>query len=373
MDSTKGPSPDRHSRPSVEPRIVGATWSIGASEDPPGRRLTSLGRAASEAAVIKRRRGVEYLDLPCRTLLNRCTNEQMPFDWSVNPYRGCELGCRYCYARYTHEFMGLEESALFETRIFAKSNAADVLESELARGRTPGGGIAIGTVTDPYQPAERSLRVTRRLLEVLARSEGLSISITTKSDLITRDVDLLNAIRRRSDLSINISITTLSRKLSRLLEPRAPRPARRLEALRALAAAGIRAGVFIMPVLPGITDAPRSLESIVAAAARAGASHLVCQALFLRTSAKKTFYPFLSEHFSRLSPRYRKKYAASAYYSEEYRVRLAALVSALKRQYKFASRPKGTGALRQGERTDLPAERGWRPSAVASAQLALGF
>lgn len=293
-------------------------------------------RQASAAPVMARGRGVVYREIPCQSLLNRCTSPRMPFTWTINPYRGCEFGCRYCYARYTHEYMGLEDPRLFETEIFAKTNAAQVLAKDLARLRDAGSGIALGTATDPYQPAERKALVTRRILELLARSEdarGIRFSITTKSDLVTRDIDCLREIGLRMPLSVNITITTLNRRLSRTMEPRAPRPARRLLAVRALARAGIRTGVFIMPVLPGITDRPASLEAIASAAARAGASHLAHQVLFLMSSAKRSFYPFLEERFPRLLARYRRTYALSAYNTAAYRQRIDALMESLKKRY----------------------------------------
>ena len=155
----------------------------------------------------------------------------MPFPYTINPYRGCEFGCRYCYARYTHEFMGMEDGRLFEERIYAKAGAGELLRQELRR--LPEGHIAIGTSTDPYQPAERRFEVTRRILEVFVGERGRSLSITTKSNLIERDVELLAQIARANVLHINMTITTLDADLARKLEPRAPRPDLRVEIGRA--------------------------------------------------------------------------------------------------------------------------------------------
>src|SRR6266850_5424885 len=223
-------------------------------QSPGSGRRSSLVAAAASAPVVGGRKGVDYREIPCQSALNRCTSDRMPFDWTINPYRGCEFGCRYCYARYTHEFMGLEDTHLFETQIFAKTGAPEALERDLRPGRRIRGGIAIGTATDPYQPAERKFLVTRRLLEVFARREGLNLSITTKSDLVTRDLDLLVEIAKKNRVAVNLSITTVNRRLARLLEPRAPRPLLRFEAVRALSRAGIATGVLIMPIIPGITD-----------------------------------------------------------------------------------------------------------------------
>jgi DNA repair photolyase len=325
-------------------------------------RLTRLMAAAAEAPLAGGRNGADYRELPCQSALNRCTSERMPFDWTINPYRGCEFGCRYCYARYTHEFMGMTDTHLFETQIFAKTGAAAALQRELPPGRRLRGGIAIGTATDPYQPAERKFLVTRRLLEVFAKREGLKLSITTKSDLVTRDIDLLGEIHRRNRLTVNVTITTLNRRLARILEPRAPRPLRRFEAVRDLSQAGIATGVFIMPVVPEITDAPAALEALVAAAARAGASYLAHQVLFLRSSARREFYPFLSESFPKLLPRYRRVYGPTPYHTAAYRERIDALIGELRRRYGLDSRPGGHGEGR------VPSGE-----AEAGAQMSLGF
>ncbi len=327
-----------------------------------GRQLPLV--ANRPERVLGTRKEVTYRELPCRSVLNRCTSERMPFALSINPYRGCELGCRYCYARYTHEFMGMEETRLFETEVFAKVNAPEALERDLRRSRILRGGIAMGTVTDPYQPAERKLLVTRRLLEVFSRSRearGARLSITTKSDLVTRDLDLLVAIARRSLLSVNMTITTLNRRVARHLEPRAPRPARRLMAVRELARAGIVTGVFVMPIVPGITDGRDSLDQIAEAAARAGAVYLAHSVLFLRASAKKGFYPFLAEKYPRLLPRYRRIYSASAYHTPMYRARIDDLMEELRRRHRLAARPPETEPSPQGV------------EGKARAQLALAF
>jgi len=349
--------------------------SIAEHVDPDRRprfvHLPSLALAAAMAPALGGRGGASYLDLPCRSLLNRCDSPGMPFEWTINPYRGCEFGCRYCYARYTHAFIGIEDPRLFETRIYAKRGAAEALGRDLVRLRGRPGAIAIGTATDAYQPAERAFGVTRRILELLARQEGLSLSITTKSDLVTRDLDLLCEIGRRNRLEVNLTITTPSRRLARLLEPRAPEPARRLEAVGALARKGISTGVMIMPVLPGITDAPDSLEAIIAAAARRGAARVVHQVLFLRSSTREAFDPFLAERFPRLAPRYRRIYGGTPFHSIEYRARVRGLVHALRRSHGFGDPEED----RQGcaERAvGLTARCGSEPRA-AGDQLALGF
>jgi DNA repair photolyase len=210
---------------------------------PPERaqaRLVGIARlAASSPPAETRRKSAEkpeYFVLPVKSILNRCDSKRVPFEWTINPYRGCEFGCKYCYARYTHEFMELDAFA-FEDKIYAKESPAFLLRQELAR--TPKqDAIAIGTATDPYQPAERRYLRTRAILEVFAKERGWHLGLITKSDLVTRDLDLLAEIGRRNVLSVTVTVTTTDEKLARLMEPRAPRPELRLQAVQKLRSAG---------------------------------------------------------------------------------------------------------------------------------------
>jgi DNA repair photolyase len=280
---------------------------------------------------------VQYFEIPSRSILNR-TKPNMPFRWTINPYRGCEFGCKYCYARYTHEFMGMEDSRDFEEKIYAKKASAEVLRQELKK--TPKrDAIAIGTATDPYQPAERRYERTRSILEVFAGEHGRRLSITSKSDLMTRDIGLLKEIARANVLDINITITTLDTDLARMLEPRAPRPDLRLAALRKLSEAGICAGVFPNPVMPLITDREESLDELARAAAEAGAKYFGGGPLFLMPSAQKVFFPFLDEHFPQLAARYREQYERSPYLGADYKDRLRARVQKIREKYGLASAP----------------------------------
>src|SRR5579864_2421023 len=233
--------------------------------------LVGIARLASQSETLEAKSRVQYFEIASRSILNR-TKPNMPFQWTVNPYRGCEFGCKYCYARYTHEFMGMEEAGEFEDRIYAKAAPAELLRQELKR-IPKRESIAIGTATDPYQPAERRYERTRAILQVFAAERGRRISITTKSDLVARDLDLHLEIARGNVLDINITITTLDADLARLLEPRAPRPDLRLAALRKLSEAGITAGVFPNPVMPAITDGDENLEGIARAASESGAQY----------------------------------------------------------------------------------------------------
>ena len=211
---------------------MASLWLLPLPEKP---RLVGIARLASEGESMREGHNVEYFTLPAKSLLNRCVSKrQMPFTWTINPYRGCEFGCRYCYARYTHEFMELRDGMEFEEKIYVKQHAADLLRHELRRVK-PEESIALGTATDPYQPAERRYEVTRGILEEFARHRGFELGIVTKSNLIVRDLELLKEVAHANRLSVHITITTLDVNLARILEPRAPRPDLRLDAVCALA------------------------------------------------------------------------------------------------------------------------------------------
>jgi DNA repair photolyase len=284
---------------------------------------------------LKPVRDVEFFDMPVRRILNRCPNPRLPFRWTINPYRGCEFGCAYCYARYTHEFLEMRDPMDFERRIFVKREAAQALARTLFRTPVGSDQIAIGTATDPYQPAERKFGVTRSMLELFAQIGGLNLSITTKSALITRDLDLLVRINARSRISVNFSLITLSRCLQRMLEPRAPRPGLRLRALEELAAAGIRCNVLMMPMIPGLTDDPTSIESVIRAARRAGASDVWWRSLFLKPAAARRFLPFIQRNLPAYEERIKDFYARSAYAPRNYDERMGAIFDRLKAKYRF--------------------------------------
>ena len=299
--------------------------------------LVGIARLAAESPLLEAKSKVEYFEIQARSILNR-TKPGMPFDWTINPYRGCEFDCQYCYARYTHEFMGMEDSRDFPEKIYAKAAPADLLRRELKKIRKRE-GIAIGTATDPYQPAERRYGRTRAILEVFAAERGRRVSITTKSDLVTRDLDLHREVSRGNQLHINITITTLDAELARMLEPRAPRPDLRIAALRKLAEAGISAGVFPNPVMPLVTDSEENLEAVARAAAEAGAKYFGGGPLFLMPSAQKVFFPFLEERFPQLAARYREQYRKSPYLGADYKERLRGRLQKIREKYNLASAP----------------------------------
>ncbi|HYM13319.1 MAG TPA: radical SAM protein [Bryobacterales bacterium] len=305
---------------------------------PPPQPLVGIARLAAQSPLLEAKSRVEYFELEARSILNKCSSSRMPFPFTINPYRGCEFGCRYCYARYTHEFMGMDDGRLFEEKIYAKTRAAGLLRQELRRH--PEGEIAIGTSTDPYQPAERRFGVTRGLLEVFAGERGRVLSITTKSDLVARDAELLARVARANVVHVNMTITTLDAALARQLEPRAPRPDLRLAAVEALASAGLSVGVFLNPILPGLTDAIANLDAVAGAAKRSGAQYLGGGILFLMPSAQKQFFPFLEAEFPALAPRYRARFAHNPYLRGEYARRIRERVARLRERHGLASAPR---------------------------------
>jgi DNA repair photolyase len=307
----------------------------------PARELVGIARLAASSPRAEAKRGAEYFLLPVKSILNTCNSERVPFRWTINPYRGCEFGCRYCYARYTHEYMELD-GAEFETKIFVKQDAGALMERDLATEKMWGEQIALGTATDPYQPAEKEFGATRAVLEKFAERSGLSLSITTKSDRVVRDIELLRKISERSSLTVNLSVTTVRTRLARMLEPRAPRPDLRLAAVKKLGEAGIAAGVFAMPIVPGLTDREEDLDALARSARDAGAQWLGANVLFLMPTSWKTFFAFLKAKFPKLAKSYREFYHGYGEAPEPYRKEIAARVERVRRKYGLAARPQET-------------------------------
>jgi len=294
--------------------------------------LVGIAKLAAHGESLKLGHDVEYFTLPAKALLNRCASKRVPFDWTINPYRGCEFACKYCYARYTHEFMEMRDGLDFERKIYVKQQTAWLLRQDLKRVKR-GEQIAIGTATDPYQPAERRFEITRSILEELALHHGLQIGIVTKSDLVVRDIDLLLRVAENNALTISLTITTLNTGLARILEPRAPRPDLRLQALSGLSAAGLTAGVICAPVLPGITDSPAALDKLVKATKDAGGKYISANSLFLKPCSASVFLPFLEKEFPHLVADYRKRFADRSFVSRAYSKRLSDLMSSLRRKH----------------------------------------
>jgi DNA repair photolyase len=342
------PSPSTHGARRAAGGIRDVDARLDADAPAPLVGIARLAACSPPAETSRTGEGrPEYFLLPVRSILNKCDSKRVPFEWTINPYRGCEFACKYCYARYTHEYMELD-GADFEKKIFVKQDAGPLLAQDVSRKysyQRAGSGnagpehIAIGTATDPYQPAEREYRVTRACLEELAKREGLSVSITTKSNQVVRDIDVLRRISERSALYISVTVTTLRSRLARLLEPRAPRPDLRLGAVKQLREAGLLVGVSAAPLLPGITDREGDLEDLAAAAKEAGAQWFFSNVLFLMPSTAKQFLPLVREKFPRLAKLYEQWYAKNGYAPEEYRRKISERVKRLRQIHGFNPRP----------------------------------
>jgi DNA repair photolyase len=230
--------------------------------------------------------------------------------------------------------MEMRDGMDFERKIYVKQHAADLLRHELRRVK-PDEAIALGTATDPYQPAERRYEVTLGILEEFARHRGYELGIVTKSNLIVRDLDLLKEVAKTNRLSVHVTVTTLDVDLARILEPRAPRPDLRIDAVRALSQAGLRVCVSCSPVVPGITDSPKDLEDLIRTAAEAGADYVFANPLFLKPCSAAVFLPFLEQNFPLLAQNYRERYQDRAFLPPVYAKRLSQLIARLREKYKI--------------------------------------
>ena len=268
-------------------------------------------------------------EVVCKSLINRV--EGMPFRWSINPYRGCRHACVYCYARPTHEYLGLNGADAFQEVVFAKVNAPQVARAELARRAWRGESVAIGTATDPYQQAETRYRLTRGILQAFCDFRN-PLTITTKSPMVLRDADLLAALARHAPVTVQMTITTLDEELWRALEPTTARPWKRLRALAALHERGIQTAVFLSPILPGLTDDSDGLEAVVAAAADARVDYLWGGTLRLGPGVREYYLDFLQREHPELLGRYRRLYPHT-YAPSEYQEQIRQRVDGLRARY----------------------------------------
>jgi DNA repair photolyase len=322
--------------------------------------IPSFHRSAALPVLDERLRGTKFVSLTPKSILNSPQQTGVDF-WSLNPYVGCEFGCSYCYARYAHryvverardagklsdgefqDFRGPHGWEAFERRIFVKEQLLGALEADLrryyrsiipsVRQSVP---IVIGTATDPYQPAERRFQLTRRILERLARCEGLNIGVITKSPLVARDRDVLRRLQEGNDLQVYVSLISVDAPLIRKIEARSPVPGARLRALKRLTDAGVRAGLIVAPVLPGITDDVPHLEALFQAAQEAGAKFVHAGALRLYPAVRDRFLPLVQQQFPELEQRYRRAYARSLNAPREYATALRRRIQRLQRKYGF--------------------------------------
>lgn len=286
--------------------------------------LFELGRRVFDTPEF---RGIECIEVEAKSVINRVPGGALPFDWTINPYRGCTHACTYCFARPTHTFLDMDAGRDFETKIVVKINAPQVLRRELAAPRWKGEHIAMGTGTDPYQRVEGRYRLMRSILEALIDARN-PFSILTKGTLILRDVDLLRRAAELAPVSAAFSIGTLDERVWRETEPGTPHPKARIEAVRALTEAGIATGVLMAPILPGLSDSRAQMRAVVEAALEAGATHVSPILLHLRPGVREQFMPWLHEHHPDLVERYRRLYP-KAYASGAERKDLARTVGGL--------------------------------------------
>jgi DNA repair photolyase len=305
----------------------------------------------SGTAVIRRFDAPEALqtrfyEVRAKSALNRVpAASRVPFEWTVNPYRGCSHACTYCFARPTHEYLDFDAGRDFEREIIVKVNVPEVLRSELARPSWKGQHIAMGTNTDPYQWVEGRYKLMRGIWEVL-RDAANPCSILTKSPLLLRDLDLMLQVAERAEITACLSVPTLDEKPWRASEPHTPHPRARLEAVARLNAAGIPTGILIAPLMPGINDAPEQVERIIALATEAGAVSIGAQTLFLRGAVRGIFLDWLRSYRPDLVPRYETLYARGAYVPERERRAIevaAGLPGARLRRPKTRFRHRGAG------------------------------
>lgn len=272
---------------------------------------------------------VTFEDIECKSALNRINIPDMPhLRWSLNPYRGCQHACVYCFARGNHEFLGYDTGRDFNERIVVKTNLVPVLRQELRRARWERESVTIGTACDPYQQAELKYGLTRGALQVFL-SHANPCSIITKSPAVERDVDLLRDLSGAAEVTVMFSIATLREDVLRHIEPETANPTRRLEAMAKLADAGVRCGVMLAPIIPGLTDDNANMESVVEAARDHGAAFVGDNVLYLKRGTKEWFMPFLRETYPHLLPTYERFYKG-AYAPKSYSRDVSAAVDRIR-------------------------------------------
>jgi DNA repair photolyase len=302
-------------------------WRLADDEDSGQGSLFSSDELMTTERGTGRLSGMEFLHVHARRIVNEVpARSRMPFRHTINAYRGCSHACTYCFARPTHDYLGLDIGEDFERRIVVKVNAVERLRAELRSPKWTGESIAMGTNTDPYQRCEGKYRLTRGLVEVLSEARN-PFSVLTKSALVLRDLELLAAAARRAPVSVSLSIGTLDEAVWRATEPGAPHPRRRLDAVRQLADAGIRTGVLIAPVLPGLSDSADRLQEVVTACVEAGAGSVTAIALHLRPGVREHFLGWLRPRDPDLAEEYERRYPR-AYLPDAEQQRLAARVRA---------------------------------------------
>ena len=283
-------------------------------------------------------RGIEFIEVEAKSIVNPVPGNYLPFNWTINPYRGCSHACTYCFARVTHTYMDMDAGKDFESKIVVKVNAPDLLRVKLRSKSWKGEHIAMGTATDPYQRAEGRYRLMRGIIQALTDHHN-PFSILTKGTLMMRDLDLLLAAAEVTQVSTAFSIPTLDEAAWRKSEPGTPHPLKRMESVARLNASGIPSGVMLAPILPGITDDLGGMKRVVDAAVAAGATHVTPIFLHLRPVVREEYMGWLQEEFPELVVDYEQLYRRSAYGSKEERNKLSRTVGTLLDEAGFERKP----------------------------------
>jgi DNA repair photolyase len=309
---------------------------------------TDQGAPPGEAALFGREtiartfdtpgfRGMTFFEVHARSIINRVPGtSRMPFQWTINPYRGCGHGCVYCFARKTHTYLDLDSGHDFDSKVIVKVNAPALARRELTSARWSGEHVAMGTNVDCYQRAEGRYRLMPGIIGALTDARN-PFSILTKGTLILRDLDLISAAAEVTDVGLNISVGFIDKELSRLVEPGTPSPSRRLGICAAMAERGLRCGVLMGPILPFLSDSPAQLDATVRAVAAAGAASVTPIVLHLRPGAREWYQQWLREHYPELLPAYRELYGPRSYVPRDYQQRICTQVADLARQHKVGS------------------------------------
>jgi DNA repair photolyase len=297
-------------------------------------QIKTLGAAGGLADAAHRADGASYQEVTCRSALNPVKG--MPFKWTLNPYRGCTHGCHYCFARRYHAQFELDSSDAFSSVILVKRNLVDILKKELDRPSWTREYVAVGTATDVYQPIEGHYKLTRRSLEALAQART-PIGLITKGPMVVRDTDVLLEVTRRASCTIYMSVPTVDEDAWRILEPGTAHPLQRLRAVRELNDAGIRAGVLMNPIVPGLTSQPAKLEHTIKAIADHGAAFMGTNLLYLKDGTRVHFMNFLEKHFPVLATKYQRLYRG-AYAPDAYAKEVRGMVKMLQKKYRVSKR-----------------------------------
>ena len=275
-------------------------------------------------------RGITFIEVEAKSIINHVPGDRLPFNYTINPYRGCSHACSYCFARTTHNFMDMNAGRDFESKIVVKVNAPEVLRKDLRARKWKGEHIAMGTATDPYQRAEGRYKITRSIIETLTEFRN-PFSILTKGTLISRDIELLQQAAAVTDVSTAFSIGTLDEEAWAKSEPGTPHPRKRMEVVKRLNEAGIPCGVMLAPILPGISDRPEQIRDVIEAAFDAGATHVSPILLHLRPGVKEEYMGWLEQNYPDLVARYMSMYGRRSYAREHDRKALSEMVDAIKK------------------------------------------